>query len=102
MDENKPGFYVELFYYIPQYNLFITCSNNKKLNKAYMRIHNFKESSLVQDSFLLKKELGDEQFMGRTKSQMIMPECEKDFHCMTRIPKENKCQIECLLDYKLD
>jgi hypothetical protein len=33
---------------------------------------------------------------------MVMPEFERDFHCMSRIPKENKCSIECLLDYQFD
>ena len=33
---------------------------------------------------------------------MIKEVMDRDFHCMTRIPKENKCQIECLLEYRFD
>ena len=33
---------------------------------------------------------------------MIKEEFERDLNCMTKNPEKNKCQIECLLDYRFD
>ena len=42
--------------YIDKANIFVTVSNNKKSNKSNIKIFSFKNSSSVEDSYMLKKE----------------------------------------------
>ena len=40
--------------FLPKYNLFITISNSKKQNRSIIKMFNFKTSTAVEDSYLLK------------------------------------------------
>jgi hypothetical protein len=51
----KANYSINLVQFIPQFNLFVTSSNNKKQNRSNIKIYNFKESSLVEDTYLLKQ-----------------------------------------------
>jgi len=44
---------VNLIQFIPQYNLFVTSSNSKRTKQAVIHIYNFRQSTLVEDSFLI-------------------------------------------------
>ena len=53
--KEKVNFYVRLIKFIPEHNLFITCSNNKKNKKSNIKIFHFKASVMVEDSYTLGK-----------------------------------------------
>jgi len=54
-NREKANYSINLVQFIPQFNLFVTSSNNKKQNRSNIKIYNFKESSLVEDTYLLKQ-----------------------------------------------
>lgn len=50
----KPHHAVSHCIFIPRHNLFITISNCKKQNRCIIKMFNFKTSTAVEDSYLLK------------------------------------------------
>jgi len=55
-EREKTGYVINLIKFIPQHNLFVTCSNNKKQNRSHIKIFNFKASNMVEDSFMIKRQ----------------------------------------------
>jgi len=52
-DKEKQGFEVKESFFISSYNLFILLCNNKKQNKAQLKLFSFKDTNLVDDSFYI-------------------------------------------------
>ena len=108
---DKPNHAVAHCVFIPRHNLFLTISNCKKNNRSVIKMYNFKTSTAVEDSFLLKsKHESKKQRLvqnalrassgGRSSYTVIksfQPECDPD--SMVRKPMTDKCEVECLFEY---
>ena len=51
-DKEKPNYVVSLVHYIPQHDIFVTCSNYKKVKQAVIKVYSFKKQ--INDSFTIK------------------------------------------------
>jgi len=104
--KEKAGYSVSHCVFIPKYKLFITISNNKRQQRSFLKVHSFKTSSAVEDSYLLKpsgsKPQRSQQSFGQ-KSQYNMQQKNpqlSDPDSMVRLPMSDKCEVECLFEYR--
>lgn len=55
-EKEKANYVVSLIHYIPQHDIFVTVSNNKKVKQAVVKVYSFKKQ--INDSFTIKQTAG--------------------------------------------
>lgn len=55
-EKEKTNYVVSLIHYIPQHDIFVTCSNNKKTKQSVVKLYSFQKQ--INDSFTIKHSSG--------------------------------------------